>query len=65
MAVLTYFAVLPFSRTHDGDFLAEAAIEVRGAVEARAMAARMEARSAARSRSARRVNRSWANGTTR
>ena len=40
--MLTYFAVLPFSRTEDGDFLAEAAIEVRSAVEARAMAARME-----------------------
>ena len=40
--MLTYFAVLPFSRTQDGDFLAEAAIEVRSAVEARAMAARME-----------------------
>jgi len=39
--VLTYFAVLPFSRTEDGDFLAEAAIEVRSAVEARATAARM------------------------
>jgi hypothetical protein len=42
MAVLTYFAVLPFSRTEDGDFLAEAAIEVRSAEQARAMAARME-----------------------
>jgi hypothetical protein len=41
MAVLTYFAVLPFSRTEDGDFLAEAPIEVRSAVEARATAARM------------------------
>jgi hypothetical protein len=41
MALLTYFAVLPFSRTEDGDFLAEAAIEVRSAVEARATAARM------------------------
>ena len=39
--MLTYFAVLPFSRTEDGDFLAEAAIEVRSAVEARATAARM------------------------
>jgi hypothetical protein len=45
--VLTYFAVLPFSRTEDGDFLAEAAIEVRSAVEARATAARMATSSAA------------------
>jgi hypothetical protein len=42
MASLTYFAVLPFSRTEDGEFLAEAAIEVRSADQARAMAARME-----------------------
>jgi hypothetical protein len=28
---ITYFAVLPFSRTEDGDFLAETAIEVRTA----------------------------------
>jgi hypothetical protein len=42
MPEITYFAVLPFSRTEDGDFLAEATIEVRSAVEARAMAARME-----------------------
>jgi hypothetical protein len=34
--------MLPFSRTEDGDFLAMAAIEVRSAVEARAIAARME-----------------------
>jgi hypothetical protein len=40
--VLTYFAVLTFSRTEDGDFLAEAAVEVRSAVEARATAARIE-----------------------
>jgi hypothetical protein len=39
MAVLTYFAVLPFGRTGDG--LAEAAIEVRSAEQARATAARM------------------------
>jgi hypothetical protein len=37
-----HFAVLPFSRTEDGDFLAEAAVEVRSAVEARATAARIE-----------------------
>ena len=42
MPVITYFAVLPFSRTEEGDFLAEAAIEVRSAGEARSMAARME-----------------------
>jgi hypothetical protein len=40
--VITYFAVLPFGRTEDGDLLAEAAIEVRRAAQARAMAARME-----------------------
>jgi hypothetical protein len=39
---ITYFAVLPFSRTEEGDFLAEAAIEVRSAEQARATAARME-----------------------
>jgi len=39
--IITYFAVLPFSRTEDGDFLAEAAIEVRSGVEARETAARM------------------------
>jgi hypothetical protein len=42
MPEITYFAVLPFSRTEEGDFLAEAAIEVRSAVEARATAARKE-----------------------
>jgi len=28
---ITYFAVLPFSRTEEGDFLAEVAIEARSA----------------------------------
>jgi hypothetical protein len=41
MPKVTYFAVLPFSRDADGDFLAEAAIDVRSAAEARATAARM------------------------
>jgi hypothetical protein len=40
---ITYFAVLPFSRTEDGDFLAEAAIEARSADQARAIASRMVA----------------------
>jgi hypothetical protein len=40
MTEIPYFAVLPFSRTEDGDFLAEAAIKVRSAAQARAMAAR-------------------------
>jgi hypothetical protein len=42
MPRITYFAVLPFSRTAHGDFLAEAAIEVRSPDEARATASRME-----------------------
>jgi hypothetical protein len=42
MPDITYFAVLPFSRTEDGDFLAEAAIEVRSAAQARSTASRME-----------------------
>jgi hypothetical protein len=42
MPEITYFAVLPFGRTEDGDFLAEAAIEMRSAVEARVMAARTQ-----------------------
>jgi hypothetical protein len=42
MPPVTYFAVLPFSRTEDGDFLAEAAIEVRSAQQARTTASRME-----------------------
>jgi hypothetical protein len=37
-----YFAVLPFSRAEDGDFLAEAAIEMRRAEAARSTASRME-----------------------
>ena len=41
MPEITYFAVLPFSRTEDGDFLAEAAIEMRSAEQARATASRM------------------------
>jgi hypothetical protein len=43
MPQVTYFAVLPFSRTEDGDFLAEAAIEMRSAAQAKATASRMEA----------------------
>jgi hypothetical protein len=39
---LTYFAVIPFARDADGDFLAEAAIEVRSADQARSTASRME-----------------------
>ena len=42
MPTTTYYAVLPFSRTEDGDFLAEAAIEVRSAAQARAVASNME-----------------------
>jgi hypothetical protein len=42
MPRLTYIAVLPFSRTEDGDFLAEAAIAVRSADQARAVASSME-----------------------
>ena len=42
MPEITYFAVLPFSRTEDGDFLAEAAIEVRSAAQARSTASLME-----------------------
>jgi hypothetical protein len=42
MPVITYFAVLSFSRTEDGDFRAEAAIEVRSSEQAKAMAARRE-----------------------
>jgi hypothetical protein len=41
MAAVTYFAVLPFSRGIDGDFIAEAAIEITGAEQARATASRM------------------------
>ena len=39
MVEITYFAVLPFSRTEDGDFLAETAIEMRTAEQAKAIAA--------------------------
>jgi hypothetical protein len=39
--MITYFAVVPFSRTNDGDFLAEAAIEVPNADQARMTARRM------------------------
>jgi hypothetical protein len=42
MPQITYLAVLPFSRTEEGDFLAEAAIEVRSAEQAKAIAARLE-----------------------
>jgi hypothetical protein len=42
MPPVTYYAVLPFSRTEDGDFLAEAAIEVRSSSQARSTASRME-----------------------
>jgi hypothetical protein len=41
MPVITYFVVLPSSRAEEDDVLAEAAIEVRSAVEARATAARI------------------------
>ena len=41
METISYFAVLPLSRTDDGDFLAEAAIEMRSAEQARATASRM------------------------
>ena len=41
MSRITYFAVLPFSRDADGDFLAEAAIDVRSAAVAKGTAARM------------------------
>jgi hypothetical protein len=41
MPKVTYFAVLPFSRDADGDFFAEAVIDVRSAAEARTTAARM------------------------
>ena len=47
MPTLTYFAVIPFSRTKDGDFLAEAAIEVQGADQTefvKLIASRMGAR---------------------
>jgi hypothetical protein len=43
MPQVTYFAVLPFSRTVGGEFLAEAAIEVRSAEQAKATASRMTA----------------------
>jgi hypothetical protein len=36
--------VLPFSRTEEGDFLAEATIEVRSAEQARAVASSIEGR---------------------
>jgi hypothetical protein len=49
MPKVTYFAVLPYSRDADGDFLAEAAIDVRSAAEARATAARMGVEDRARS----------------
>jgi len=42
MPQVTYFAVLPFSRTTEGDFLAEAAIEMRSAAQAKATALLME-----------------------
>ena len=41
MPLITYFAVLPFSRSEDGDFIAEAAIEVRSHEQAKATAMRM------------------------
>jgi hypothetical protein len=41
MPVITYFVVVPFSRTEDGDFLAEAAIVVRSGEQARMTARRM------------------------
>jgi hypothetical protein len=39
---ITYFVVLPFARDADGDFIAEAAIEVRNADQARSTASLME-----------------------
>ena len=42
MPQVTYYAVLPFSRTEDGDFLAEAAIEMRSSSQAKATASRRE-----------------------
>jgi hypothetical protein len=42
MPEVTYYAVLPFARTQDGDFLAEAAIEMRSSSQAKATASRME-----------------------
>ena len=42
MPRLTYFVVLPFARDAGGDFIAEAAIEVRSADQARSTASRME-----------------------
>ncbi len=41
MPEVTYFAVLPFSCTEDGDFPAETEIEVRSADQARAVASSM------------------------
>jgi hypothetical protein len=41
MPDITYYAILPFSRDVSGEFLAEAAIEVRSAEQARATASRM------------------------
>jgi len=43
MPRITYYAVLPFSRDADGDFIVEAAIEVRSAQQAKATASRMAA----------------------
>jgi len=40
MPKVTYFAVLPFSRDADGDFLPEAATDVRSAAEITTTAAR-------------------------
>jgi hypothetical protein len=42
MPQVTYYAVLPFSRTEDGDFLAEVAIEMRSSSQAKSMASRMD-----------------------
>ncbi|SEE65992.1 hypothetical protein SAMN05519104_6937 [Rhizobiales bacterium GAS188] len=41
MATITFFAVLPFSRGVDGDFIVEAAIEMRSADQARATGSMM------------------------
>jgi hypothetical protein len=41
METISYFAVLPLSRTDDGDFLAEAAIEMRSAEQAKSTASKM------------------------
>jgi hypothetical protein len=43
MPQVTYFAVLPFSRTEGGNFLAEATIEMHRAAQSKTTASRMAA----------------------